>query len=375
MEKSTKDNKGITLIALIITVIVISILAAISITAGSNTYNNAKMTKFVTQMQLIQTKVDELVKEKTLEELNSLGEEAPSNKQNILDTACPNQEIGSNQLSDFRYFTSENLHQIFEIEDAKDEVLINFSTREVVSVTGVRYNNTRYYTQYKLPKGQKLIENIPVNRDLDFKIYATMKGLNASLVIAEVKITNGTLSYQEEGAEYWNIITNYTEENVAWYEVLISKSGTYKFKLKDNITGAECDEFTFQSISLVGHEIEDANEVKIELTNIPKSVQGYDEYDYARESFYWAYAEYNDIWYVWIPRFAYRQQEIKFLKGNTNIGTDNISIDNSWTIHEKFTLSNGTKLTGIWVEVNGEKQSGLNMITLLNNAVNTLTEI
>ena len=49
-----------------------SILVSVVTYSGIDTYKNAKITNFVAQMQLIQTKVDELVETKTMEEINSL---------------------------------------------------------------------------------------------------------------------------------------------------------------------------------------------------------------------------------------------------------------------------------------------------------------
>ena len=62
-----KNNKGITLVALIITVILMLILVSAAAYSGINTYKNTQVAKFIAQMQLIQTKVDELVEEKNIE--------------------------------------------------------------------------------------------------------------------------------------------------------------------------------------------------------------------------------------------------------------------------------------------------------------------
>ena len=48
------------------------ILVSVATYSGINTYKNAQIAKFIAQMQLIQTKVDELVEEKNIE---NIGEE------------------------------------------------------------------------------------------------------------------------------------------------------------------------------------------------------------------------------------------------------------------------------------------------------------
>ena len=81
--------------------------------------------------------------------------------------------------------------------------------------------------------------------------------------------------------------------------------------------------------------------------------------------------------YVWVPRFAYNtNNNIKYIKGNSNIATDNTYIDDTWTIHDKFKTDDDVELTGIWVSVDYKNQTGLNLITLLNDNTRTiLTEI
>ena len=65
-----KNNKGITLIALVITIIILLILTSIVTVTSMDTYEFANMTKFVAEMQLIQKEVDRLVEgEYNLDEL------------------------------------------------------------------------------------------------------------------------------------------------------------------------------------------------------------------------------------------------------------------------------------------------------------------
>ena len=366
MRKITKDNKGITLVALIITVILMLILTSVTAYTGINTYKNAQVTKFITQMQLIQGKVDQLKESKKIEELNLIGTEVPSDKETIITRAYNNGEITDNQINSYRFFSSDNMKEQLDLEEGIDgEIIINFTTREVVSTTGVEYEEKLYYTQYLLPNGQKLINNTSqTERNLTFDLNVAIDGLNATIIINNIQITNGTLSYREQGSSYWNNINNYTEKGKE-FSILLSKTATYEFKIKDNITGQE---------STVTQDLL--------LTNRPKTDAQINSYNYSLTSENWAYTtDVNENNYVWIPRFAYKtddngQNIIKFIKGNSSITTDNSSIDNTWTVPDELNLENGTKLTGIWVSVATSNQTGLDMITLLNDTTRTtLTEI
>lgn len=353
MGKLTKENKGITLVALIITVVLMLILTSITTYTGIDTYKSMKVTKFITQMQLIQGKVDELKQSKTIEELLAMGELIPNDKISIITTAKNTGEITSDDSSSYRYFSSENIRTELDLDDGIDgEIMINFDTREVVSTIGVEKDNQIYYTQYLLPGGQKLIDiTEQANRDKSFYLNPSIDGLNATVTV-NLNITNATLSYNEEGSSNWNTITNYTESNKE-YSVLISKSGTYEFKLLDNVTKEESQKV-----------------VILKLANSPKTEIQIAPYDYNLTSENWAYAKNtNGDSYVWIPRFAYdNSNNIKFIKGISNVATDNTYIDSTWNIHEKFKQGE-EELTGIWIQ--SDKTNNLDMITLLNDSSRT----
>ncbi len=353
MKKITKDNKGITLIALVITIIIMSVLVTVVTYSGIDTYKNAKVTNFVAQMKLIQSKVDDLVQNKTKEEINNLGlnEVTTSEQINAINTAYNNQEILSNVISEYKVFTTNQLLDIFEIEDIESDIMVNFTTREVVSVNGIDNEGKNFYTQYKLPNGQALIQDTnPTNRNLEFSLEAVTDGLNATITISNIKIANGTLSYKEQNDSYWQTITNYTETGEI-YSVSVSKTGTYEFVLKDNVSGKNSNE----SIENEGtiEIVPEANKKRILLCNSPKTNQEITDFDYSSNSNSWARVEYNGIDYVWIPRFSYNpndKEDIRFLKGTSNIATDNTYIDDTWPINEKFT-NNGTELTGVWINI------------------------
>ena len=55
-----KNNSGITLISLVITIILLLILATIGISSGISTVRSSRLTKFTTEMKLMQQKVNEL---------------------------------------------------------------------------------------------------------------------------------------------------------------------------------------------------------------------------------------------------------------------------------------------------------------------------
>lgn len=364
MSKITKDNKGITLVALIITVILILILVSITTYSGINTYKNAQVTKFVTQMQLLQTKVDSLISSK---EINRMEFQSPSTQeqQNAINSAFNNGEITTKDFTKYKVITKNDIVNVLDVEDVQNEIMVNIETREIVSLIGIEYDGKTYYTQYKLPNGQTVISNDnSVQRELSFAIDTLIDGLNCDTITKNISIANGTISYAETdiygNKTNWHTITNYTEKE-SEYKTNISKSGNYTFKLQDNTD----DNYIEKTIVIT-------------LTNKPKTNMDVQTYNYGVDSNSWAYAQKDGVNYVWIPRFVYRMnttsnsKEIKFVKGNSNIATDDTYINNDWTLHSKFTLQDGTGLTGVWINVNSMNQAGLNMLDLLNDNSKTI---
>lgn len=125
-----KDNKGVTLFILIVTIIVMLILLGVGTSIGMNSLQHSKMVKFVSYMQTIQKQVDMY----TSEELETLGSTVPNTSQatSILNQ-CP--EISDKNVNNYRYFNKEMLSENFDINNVDDNIIVNFNTREVVSLT------------------------------------------------------------------------------------------------------------------------------------------------------------------------------------------------------------------------------------------------
>lgn len=296
-------------------------------------------------MQAIQKQVDLIVEyeDYTLYG-DSLLEEQKLQLQNIItsDNTIITNDVNSNYL---RVFNKNKISSDFELDDINDEIVVNFETREVISLMGIIYENEKYYTQYNLPEGQKLeiFEETQRNKPQIENIISTVSGLNGTFTISGINITNGTLSFgkQEGDTIKWEVITNKTKKQEDIITRNIIESGTYYFKLVDNLTGNDN--------SIKGENNENVYPSrKIILTNSPKiTYEQLDEttlsatYNYSNalenenSSKDWAKITSNDgKKYVWIPRFAYLVDEnnnivkdesnkanIEFLRGTSDITT------------------------------------------------------
>ena len=151
-----KSNKGITLASLILTVIVLSIVTAVTINVGTTTYQNAEVTSYVAKMNMIQSRVN-VINQKIKNgdtgysgvgiEISQLDEETQ---------AKIALSMGSASQQGFKYYNETELEQL-GISEIKEEVLINFETREIFSVVPVEFEGVAYYNQYNLPNGTQLV--------------------------------------------------------------------------------------------------------------------------------------------------------------------------------------------------------------------------
>lgn len=364
-----KDNqRGITLITMVVTLVLMIILAAVTIEIGTESIDKSKMISFVSYMQAIQAKVDSIAENGNyLEYGEELSNNNKSKLQDILDSETES-FLMTTSSEYLKYFDSSHISSDLELENIDDEIIVDFNTREVISLNGTKYEGKMYYAQYNLPGGQTLNQQTEgVSRDVSIgEITANIDGLNATFTIKGISITNGTLSYGKKdntGQIEWNIITNYTKKDTDMTTGNIVESGTYYFKLEDNTNGNEN----------IGSD-NSYPSVELKLTNVPK-LQGdltdlSTSYNYSNlnDSTKWAYATdktdtTNLKYYVWIPRFVYKLDgnnklsKLQFLRGTSDITTEGSYISTTeWTEPEAFT-SGANRLTGVWVLVDTPNKS------------------
>lgn len=209
-----KNNSGITLVSLVITIIVLLILASITVYSGISTVRSARLTKFTTELKMMQQKVNELydyyTNNKSITVNNVVytgGKEQADAEQGQEETEVTPpettdenkgiQEIGKdpaeffnpNRLeeifsaegsgitssSGYKYYDTETL-QGLELENMEYEFFVNVATRSVVSIEGFNDYGNIYYTLDQVPDG---IYNVEYNAQTDkptFKVeYETVR--------------------------------------------------------------------------------------------------------------------------------------------------------------------------------------------------------
>lgn len=196
-----RDAKGITLIALAITIIVMLIILGVTTTTVMDSYKNTKIQNFAAEMRVIQAGVDKFYSEyfnwdentendfsieeedrtKIIDYLTHLGyvsvpnddriingikvKDMGTDLQEIIDEVSDKAEhsftIADSNISSYYYLMPSDMENLLGLKNLKEHVIINFFTRNVISVTGIRtLENSLVYREYDLPKGQHLIEEV-----------------------------------------------------------------------------------------------------------------------------------------------------------------------------------------------------------------------
>ena len=389
-----KSDKGITLIALIIMILIITILAGVIVNSGMGAYKEAKLTQFVARMNMIQSRVnvaytDIKAENKKIEDYGVSADSVNGSIKNKISNIIP----GGN-ISDYRYLSKTDLDQDLGLQDLNEEIIVNFNTREIYNLEGIEYDGVIYYNQYHLPNGEYNIDfenktGEAPEFNLSKRNYGLYSYIDVEDIVYKENIGEGKIYYALiTGENSGNVVVDYWRETEE--EISIEKTGEYVVKVVDK-AGNE----TVKRVNVV---LENAPKLTEDMTAVV-----YDEgkkqwkkanieegkwYDYGENK--WANIMMNDgiqidsngyitsygSMFVWIPRYAYNIKngfhtstagdiEVKFLKGTTSLTTDESNItysqtsgNDKWLIHPAF--EDGTKngyangewnkeIEGIWM--------------------------
>lgn len=205
-----KDEKGITLISLAITIIVLAIITGIAVSASTDSIKSAKKTAFITELEMIQEKVNTIYEKRKLNEediayYNSLGQDVS----NVGDPKLLEILKGQSSMG-YLYFSKEDLKKL-DLDNISQDVIINFSTRDVVSTTGIEIDGNTYYKLLDIPNysGQK-IEYVNKNTEAPtFDVEVNKLVGSWQIVLKNItyhsNVARGTLSYKLNENQDWII--------------------------------------------------------------------------------------------------------------------------------------------------------------------------
>lgn len=234
-----RENKGITLIALVITVTVLIILASIATYSGVGIIRQSKLNKFTTEMKIMQTEVNDLYQKATSGEtvevngssysgldIYNIGKELDSRANSVFTS----ETSGITDKSGYRLY-DQDIIQGLGIEGVEEEYFVNVEKRSIISCNGFEYEGTTYYTLDQLPSGLYNVEYSDRNTDKP-TFDVTMEKLNDGtfrMTISNIQyngyIDKWQVKYQKEGQVYWS-----TSEDLSF---IVPDIGPYDVKIQN----------------------------------------------------------------------------------------------------------------------------------------------
>ncbi len=231
------NNNGITLLALVITIIILLILASITVYSGMGTVRFSKYTSFKTEMKLLQAKVDEFYSLKK-EEFDSNGIEMTQEQREIFNVSEVSNILLSKQKDletlekDFKYYSKDVLNNL-GIEGITGNYFININERIIISSEPFTYDGVNYYMLEQIDDGGYNVsysKNLgKVTFDASSSIVDGEKGIiKLSNIKSENYVEKWQIRYREKGQQNW-IVTNEFFGNS--YDIDVDKICDYEIQI------------------------------------------------------------------------------------------------------------------------------------------------
>ena len=423
MKKISKEEKAITLISLVITIVVLLILSSIVTYSGIDVIKSSKFTAFSTELKIMQTQVNNIYQkykdnntiiidettyygeaQKNNTEgkkiILELGEEILGDKETQANKVFTESESGIISQEGYRYWSNELINKL-GIEGVKGEFFVNIEKRSIVSYEGFEYEGKNYYTITQLPDGLYNVEYEDANTgkptfNISYEDIGNNKWrVTISNIEYEHYINKWEVKYQLEGENSWN-----TTENTSF---VINGLGGHKIKLingnveseekKINIVNKPLLKDGMQAITFAsdGAETVVTDTSKNDWYNYETQEGRTDTYNEETGEYgtsHWANAKLNDNYYVWIPRYAYKiydtegeegyekytsqsgnsyRIDVKFIEKNVTSENIETEVGEGYIVHPAFTFDN-KELSGIWVGKYESSNDGEGNVEIVPNA-------
>lgn len=255
----TKE-KGVTLIALVTTIVVLIILSSIGITAGTSTIRYMNFSRFKEELKILQTKVNELNQNNKTE----IGQELTEEQKDIFNITTISNIIYNGKTEEekekiqdgFRYYNTDNIKNDLELESIKREYLINVEYRYIICYKGFEYDGITYYMIDQIDSGLYNVQYNDKNEEIVsdksyFEVNSTKENDRWKIEVSSISyngyIDNWQVKYRLEDDTYWK-----TANGLDFY---VTKEGNYYVKVTH---GDEID-LGYKLVSIID-ETEDISE-------------------------------------------------------------------------------------------------------------------
>lgn len=236
------SDRGITLVALIITIVVLFIIAGISVNVGTEVLSETRKKGFYTELEIIQKRVDDIAATnesyvdtngniKYLKESGTSYLNLTSAKQTILTNILQSEGSGLGlSASNFRYFTVQDLEEKLNLSEMRYNVFVDFNSRTIIAEEGINIDGQEYHI---LKNNIYFSNGSNTNKQnvASLEYTVTNYGANAYKITVIPKNYDGqtkmggTLRYKPSYSQYWKISDR--------FDIIVSEATTYEIEYED----------------------------------------------------------------------------------------------------------------------------------------------
>jgi len=237
------NNKGITLIALIITIVLMLLIIGVSVNTGKESLDSTRLSGFYAQLELIQKRVDDIASNNE-SYIDSSGKVVYIKNQGVaysklstilktkLEKIIYNQgpDLGS-KIGNFRYFDKVQLQNILGLMDVPYNVFIDFNTRTIIAEEGININGRTYNilkneTYFVEQDESKNVGNIFLRFGDPISYGKNSYKINVSPLSNVGDVATGTIKYKKIDTRYW--------ETADGPEIIVEPETEYNVEYVDN---------------------------------------------------------------------------------------------------------------------------------------------
>lgn len=245
IKSKMSSDKGITIVALLIAIILMIILASISIGSSMDSIYDIKLKAFYSKLEVLQKRVDEVTStnESYIDEnrntiyIKNMGisyENLDESKQSSLIHILNYQGLNI-QPNNFRYFTSEEVNTIFDLSEIEYDVFIDFDKKIVLAEDGIEINGQMYYASeanmytplYNQETKPTLNSEIPILYTIiEYGIDKYKLTIIPNYNDEQYKPSISEVKYKKTSSKYWETSTD--------LEIIIDELSDYDILYEDS---------------------------------------------------------------------------------------------------------------------------------------------
>lgn len=208
------NERGVTLVALVTTIIILLILSTIGVTSGKSAIEYSNFNKLKSQLTVLQTKVNELNQQSKTD----IGQEIGDEQKSILNNEIVSNIIYKDKTEEeknaiearFRLLDGNQIKEQLGLDGYKGNYLINVEYRYVVLCDGLEYNGITYYMIDQIEGGLYNVEYHNKNDNKGtFEVNAIAEGDKYKIIVSNIQydgyVSNWQVKYKLSDVNYWNI--------------------------------------------------------------------------------------------------------------------------------------------------------------------------